>query len=296
MFRRILCISAGLSLLAGCTTTEQPTTTLLPPVSRPATGISNPGQVIWHDLATPDLAKSREFYGELLGWRFEQLNEKGRRYTAIYNGESVIGGMFEFTSRDRADPTGEWLINLSSANVETDAASLAAAGGEILEPARAVPDRGTAAFVRDPQQAVMVLVDSSTGDPEDQYVPYGAWLWNELWTHDAEAASELYSGLFGYATEEMEGLGGRKYFLLNKGNVPVGGILEMRNTDIRPHWVPFIRVEDLQVSLVLAATLGGTVLIEPEKEIRDGKVALIQSPTGEPLVLQEFTFESEPSQ
>ncbi|MEX0329811.1 MAG: VOC family protein [Puniceicoccaceae bacterium] len=291
MFRRILCIVAGLTLLAGCKTTEEAPIATLPPISQPATGVSNPGQVIWHDLATPDLAASKEFYGELLGWSFEQLNDRGRRYTAVYNGEAIIGGMFEFTSRDRKDPTGEWLINLSSADVAGAAAAFTDAGGEIIEPARAVPNRGTAAFVRDPQEAVMVLVDSSTGDPTEEFVPIGSWLWNELWTHDGPAANAFYSDLFGYDTEEMKGLGGRKYYLLSKGGTPVGGILEIQNKDIRPHWVPFVRVEDLQVSLVLAATLGANVLIEPDNDIRDGKVALIQSPTGEPLVLQEYSFE-----
>lgn len=296
MFRNLLCLSAGLLLFAGCSTTREAPLATLPPISQPATAVLNPGQVIWHDLATPDLVKSTEFYGELLGWRFEQLNDKGRRYTAVYNGDTLIGGMFEFSSRDSKDPTGEWLVNLSSADVAADAAKFAAAGGEILEPAQAVPNRGTAAFVRDPQAAVMVLTKSSTGDPGEGYVPFGSWLWNELWTHDAAAASAFYADVFGYSSEELEGLGGRKYFLLSKGEAPTGGILEMKRQDIRPHWVPFVRVEDLQVSLVLAATLGGHVLLEPDKDIREGKVALIQSPTGEPLVLQEYTFASEESE
>jgi hypothetical protein len=52
-------------------------------------------------------------------------------------------------------------------------------------------------------------------------------------------------------------------------------------------------VADLQVSLLLAMELGANILIEPSKDIRDGKVALVQSPTGEPIVLQEFEFENQ---
>ena len=113
-----------------------------------------------------------------------------------------------------------------------------------------------------------------------------------MWTHDLPAAVELYSGVFGYSSDVLEGPDGRPYAMLKKGEIPVGGILEIRNKDIRPHWVPYVRVADLQVSLVLAMELGATILIEPDDSIRDGKVALIQGPTGEPVVLQEFVFET----
>jgi predicted enzyme related to lactoylglutathione lyase len=292
MLKPFLCILAGGLLLAGCTTAPQEEIATLPAISNPASDVRNPGQVIWHDLATADLEASKAFYGGLLGWTFEALTDKGRRYTAVYNGGKLIGGMFEFSSRDKEDPTGEWLINLSTDNVAQAAAAFAAAGGTILEPARAVADRGTAAFVRDPQQAVMVLTKSSSGDPVEGEVPVGSWLWNELWTHDGPAAMAFYKSVFGYDVEEMEGLGGRAYYLLKKNDVPVGGMLEILNKDIRPHWVPFIRVDDLQVSLLLAMELGANILIEPTKEIRDGKVALLQTPSGEPLVLQEYSFES----
>lgn len=277
-----------LLLTSGCTTTRQEPLATLPPISSSPTSTLNPGQVIWHDLATSNLKASQTFYGEMFGWTFERLTSGGRRYTAVYNGESLIGGMFEFTAKDRDDPNGEWLINLSSGDVAADATAFAAAGGAILEPAREIPDRGTAAFVRDPQEAILVLTRSSTGDPPDEDMPMGGWLWNELWTHDATAALELYGGIFGYEAESMDGPGGRPYYLLIKEGAPVAGILQIRNPEIRSHWVPFIRVEDLQVSLILAMELGATILIEPDKDIRDGFVALIQSPTGEPIVLQQF--------
>ena len=292
MVKPILCILAGGIILTGCVSREQSTSATLPPISVPATDTHNPGQVVWHDLATADLEQSKRFYGGLFGWTFEKLREEGRQYTAVYNGETLIAGMFQFTSKDREDPTGEWLVNISSSDVAGDSAKIVAAGGEILEPVRDVPNRGTVAFVRDPQQAIFLLANSSSGDPKDDFVPVGGWLWNELWTHDGQAALATYQNLFGYAGEPVDAADGRNYFLLSKNEAAVGGILEMRNKDIRPHWVPFLRVDDLQVSLVLAMELGATVLLEPDANIRDGKVALIQGPTGEPIVLQEFQFEN----
>lgn len=293
MVKPILCILSAAVLFTGCTTTRESTPVVLPPVNETVTGTSNPGQVIWHDLATSDIEAAKSFYGELLGWTFDELSDTGRRYTTVSNGDAIIGGMFQFISPERKNATGEWLVNLSSADPAADAAAMEAAGGKVLEPARDVPDRGTGAFVADPQKAVMILTRSSSGDPGDSEVPVGGWLWNELWTHDAPAALELYTSIFGYESEQLEGLDGRNYYLLKKNGTPVGGILGIRNEEIRPHWVPFVRVADLQVSLVIAMELGATILIEPSQEIRDGTVALLQAPTGEPIVLQEFEFDNQ---
>jgi predicted enzyme related to lactoylglutathione lyase len=294
MHTRLLIITAACAaLLSGCATRPGGPAVTLPAVSNPPVERQNPGQVIWHDLATRDLAAAKAFYGGLFGWTFEQLNPEGRQYTVVYSEGVAIGGMFTFNSADTEKITGEWLVNLSSADVKADAKAFAAAGGAILEPAREVPDRGTAAFVRDPQQAVLVLTASSTGDPAEGEVPVGGWLWNELWTHDATAALFLYEEIFGYESKQMNPDGEREYYLLGKDSVPLAGILEIKDPEIRPHWVPFVRVADVKASVARAVELGGSIIIEPDPAIRDGKVALLLGTGGEPIVVQEFEFESQ---
>ena len=45
--------------------------------------------MVWHDLLTPNPAGAREFYGELLGWTFEDV---GSGYTlARHEGRLVAG-------------------------------------------------------------------------------------------------------------------------------------------------------------------------------------------------------------
>jgi predicted enzyme related to lactoylglutathione lyase len=290
MVKRILLLSGLGALLAGCASAPDGPAVLLPPVANPAVERENPGQVIWHDLATRDLNQAKGFYGGLFGWTFEQFNPEGRQYTVIYLDGSPIGGMFTFDSDDTEKRTGEWLINLSSGDVAADAAKFAAAGGEILEKPREVPNRGTAAFVRDPQKAVLVLTNSSSGDPEEGEIPLGGWLWNELWTHDATAALFLYEDVFGYDSKSMDSDEKRDYYLLGKDGIPLAGILEILDKEVRPHWVPFVRVADVRVTVTKALSLGGSVLIEPDAAVRDGTVAVLRGPGGEPFVVQEFEF------
>ena len=168
-----------------------------------------------------------------------------------------------------------------------------AAGGEILEPAREMPERGTLAFVRDPQEAVFILAKSSTGDPVDTLPPVNSWLWNELWTHDIEAAKELYENVFGYTPEKVETGPNRAYYLLKKNDEAVAGMLELLEKDVRPHWVPFIRVKDVRSAFEKAVELGANPLIEPNPDVRRGMIALLQGPTGEPFVIQMFEPASE---
>lgn len=295
MITRLLFLAALSALLAGCATAPRGPVAILPAITNPATERHNPGQVIWHDLATRDLAAAKAFYGELFGWTFEQLTTEGRQYTVVYLDGSPIGGMFAFSTKDTDKSSGEWLVSLSAADVKADAQQFVTAGGEVLEPMREVPERGTAAFVRDPQQAVLILTRSSTGDPEEGEVPFGGWLWNELWTHDATAALFLYEQVFGYESKQVDTGGERDYYLLGKDDIPMGGILEIQDKEVRPHWVPFVRVEDVKASVTRAVEIGGSVLIEPDAGIRDGKVALLLGPGGEPLVLQEFAFEPQPA-
>jgi len=292
MLRLTLSILAAGILMAGCATapTEPPKELVLPPISVPETSNHNPGQIIWHDLATRDLELSKSFYSSLFGWAYQQIDESPRQYTAVYMNGKMIGGMFTFEIGEKENSSGEWLMNISSSDVAGDAAKFEKAGGKILGKAREIPERGTSSFIEDPQKALLILSNSSTGDPEEGAVHFGDWLWNELWTSDATAALSLYSETFGYEGKPMDGGNGEDYFLLLKNDFPVGGILQMKVKDVRPHWVPFIRVADVAASVTKAVELGGNVLIKPAPEIRDGKVALIQGPTGEPIVVQEFEF------
>jgi len=169
----------------------------LPPISGDSVQRQNPGQVIWHDLATRDLGVAQAFYGELFGWEFERIGSGEREYTLIKHRGEAIGGMFKFTVDEKPTAHGEWLLNLSTADVDAAAAAFAASGGRVVEPARDFPDRGRAAFVEDAQGALVILMDSASGDPTRSDVSFGSWLWHELWTNDKSVAIAHYQSVFG---------------------------------------------------------------------------------------------------
>ena len=50
-------------------------TPLLPPLNKTNSGEQLTGKFIWFDLATVDLKKQKEFYGEVFGWSFQQISQ-----------------------------------------------------------------------------------------------------------------------------------------------------------------------------------------------------------------------------
>lgn len=278
----------GSLLLPGCSTPVAK----LPPISAEPTANNAVGQVIWHDLATRDLKVAQAFYGQLFDWDFEKIGFGSREYTVIRDRGRVIGGMFKFTEGEKENPTGEWLVNLSTNDVDKAVSQVVAAGGRIIEPVRDVPDRGRAAFVSDDQEALFVITQSSSGTPEEGVVPHGNWLWNELWTHDASKAKTFYADVFDYVYETpADGPDQRHYSLMLQEGRPRAGMLELQVDDVRPHWVPFIRVPDVAATVALAKAMQANVILEPDPAIRNGTVALLQGPTGEPFVVQSYDFE-----
>lgn len=274
-------------LLAGCTAPVAK----LPPISPEPTDNRTEGQIIWHDLATRDLKVSQAFYGQLFDWEFERIGFGKREYSVIRDRGRVIGGMFKFEEGEKENPSGEWLINLSTTDVDMAVERVVAHGGRVIEPARDVPDRGRAAFVSDDQAALLVITQSSTGNPDEGAVPFGNWLWNELWTHDRAKAQSFYTAVFGYAYESPPDSGQRPYSIMTQDGRPQAGMLELQSPEIRPHWVPFIRVLDVEATVALAKAMQANVILEPDPEIRNGTVALLQGPTGEPFVVQSYDFE-----
>lgn len=85
--RVITRVLAALTLAscAGGTASSPPATT--------AAATVQPGAIVWRDLATEDVAASRRFYGQLLGWEFEETERVGRPYVLAKLGGDYVAGM-----------------------------------------------------------------------------------------------------------------------------------------------------------------------------------------------------------
>ena len=275
MLQRLMIGVAAAALLAtGCATNIPE----VPALSDSGSWIH--GKVVWHDLVTPNLDGAKSFYGGLFGWTFDDVSDD---YTVVKNGGRLIGGMAQLKS---ADYTSYWVPLVSVGDVDRAVDATVAAGGERLVKSFDVPGRGRVGVLRDPSGAAFGVVRATQGDPVDRIPAAGDWWWNEVWTDNVDASAGFYSKHFGFDITK-ETVAGESHTLLTAGAVPRVGVVEKSDTRIPDVWVAYVRVADVEAVVSKARTLGGTVLLAPTAEVRNGAVAILADPHGAGFVVQE---------
>jgi predicted enzyme related to lactoylglutathione lyase len=246
------------------------------------------GKFVWHDLMTDDVAAARQFYGGVLGWEFEQTTHpRGGDYTLISAGGHYVGGMVLLADSAEAD-FSRWLPYLSVADVDAAARQTEAAGGQALVGPLELGMVGRAAAIMDPQGAVLGLLRSRVGDPDDSLpLVAGRVAWNELLAADEARAAEFYASLAGLEAGRMA-QGGREHTVLRAQGLERAGITQRPDERVVPLWLTYFAVADIAAAVRRAEELGGTVLLRPSADLRNGTLAVVTDPGGAVLALQQL--------
>jgi hypothetical protein len=104
-----------------------------------------------------------------------------------------------------------------------------------------------------------------------------------------DSAVDFYHLLVGYEKELVDVGTESKYCLLVKDGQLRAGMVNIPRDDIKPNWVPYIAVEDVMTVAQKAKRLGGILLIEPDKKVREGMLAIISDPTGAVFAVQQLS-------
>src|SRR5215218_8038251 len=89
-----------------------------------------PGTPSWFDLMTPDVARARAFYGELLGWSFDVGPAEAGFYTQCKVGERNAAGMGQLPP-GAPFPTA-WTVYFSVEDADASAARIRERGGQVV--------------------------------------------------------------------------------------------------------------------------------------------------------------------
>ncbi len=281
--RTALIVAALLLGVAACTTTGQADLSGMTFSERPLTG-----KVIWNDLITEDLDTARQFYGGLFGWTFENAPGRGDEYVVARDGSSFVAGMLEVNARPDGKKLTRWLPYMSVEDVDAALRRSVVGGASVAADARNV-GLGRVAAIIDPEGAVIGLARSNIGDPDDSTTrpAPGRVVWSELISSDPVAASAFYRLLAGFDIEVIERRGGL-YTLLSNGGTTRAGIMPRPADDIDPVWLTYFGVSDPRAAAARAKELGGTVLLPPSPDVREGTMAIVTDPVGAVLVLQKI--------
>jgi predicted enzyme related to lactoylglutathione lyase len=278
----VAALAVGVSVL-GCATVRNP----VPSIPTGSAG-HLPGKFVWHALLTDDVAGAERFYGRLFGWTFEPVANQPD-YHLIRSGGRAIGAVVYARPTATSGPITQWLSFLSVADV--DAAAARFSGGKVHLRGADVPGFGRVALVSDPYGAPLALVRSASGDPADGAEPaVHDWLWREYITSRPKDAAAFYGALAGYEAKAEAHAGLDDYWVFWSGGKGRAGMVAAPDLGRKSMWLPYVRVADAVAAADRARSLGGSVVLAPTPEIRDGNAAVIRDPRGALLALQKYPF------
>ena len=281
-------ITIGILLFMALMPACSPKQLALTPITPTPTRNSFPGRFVWSDLLTNDLAASQTFYEQLFGWTFEQQGD----YTVIFNQGLPIAGMVKMKSD--TPKTAYWIGYVSVPDVEKAVTLVLKNQGTVIAGPGTMLNRGEYVAIKDPQGARLVLLHSATGDPEQQEIVSGSWLWHELWSKNIDTSLTFYTNVLNYTARAVPAVEPDSseqntptgYQVLNRDDHWCGGITSLPFPDIIPQWVPAVRVVDLPAIISRVDKFGGRILITPSHPLSDGTVALIEDPGGAILMVE----------
>jgi hypothetical protein len=120
--------------------------------------------------------------------------------------------------------------------------------------------------------------------------PHGAFIWYELLTPDPEGAKAFYDAVVGWDIDRKAMPGPVEYRMIKRsdgGNA--GGVLrltdQMASQAVRPVWLGYIAVDDVDASVAAIERDGGKVQM-PAADIPEvGRIAMVADPQGAPFYL-----------
>ncbi|MEJ1157389.1 VOC family protein [Prosthecomicrobium sp. N25] len=113
------------------------------------------GTFTWNELNTRNPDAARAFYGELLGWTFDEMPMPEGPYWVARQDGAPVAGVFTMAGPAFDGIPEHWFPYVAVEDVDALAARVEAAGGTVLRPAWDVPGVGRIVIVRDCNGAAM---------------------------------------------------------------------------------------------------------------------------------------------
>jgi hypothetical protein len=244
------------------------------PLVRAQASPGEPGRLGWYELLTEDADAAAAFYASLFDWQIER--DAVDKYRVRHDGTLIAG----ITEIERSDPDVDestWLVGVAVADVRASVATARREGARVLRDVTGTTSLAQWAVVEDPQGAQVLLL--ATDDRVEATPEPGRWIWAELWTHDAAAASRFYAEVVGWTLVDVDHPDG-SYPTFQWAGEPRAGLVPIEEGEMETGWAPYIGVADLGSTVARARELGGRVLLEPSDKINGGLVAILADPTG----------------
>ncbi|HET9729061.1 MAG TPA: VOC family protein [Acidimicrobiia bacterium] len=246
-----------------------------------------PGTPNWVDLQTTDQAGAKKFYGELLGWSYNDLpvGDNAVYSMATLKGRDV-GAIAGLDGQPGVPP--HWNSYVSVSDVDATTSLVEPAGGTVLMQPFDVMDAGRMSVIQDPTGAVINLWQAKNHPGAGIVNETGAWSWNELMTADIPKAAAFYKKVLGWEARTSDGGGGMAYTEWVLDGRTIGGGMNPPMPGIPSNWGIYFSVADCDASVAKAQEMGATVFAPP-MDIPVGRFSALADPQGAMFSLIRFT-------
>jgi len=118
------------------------------------------GQFCWNELATTNIKSAKDFYSQLLGWKFTDHQMGDMTYTMISTDEQEFGGMWQIPSDQKDQIRPHWMGYILVDDIEQTLKQAESLGATVKMPVTPVGEMGRFIIVADPMGAHIAFWES----------------------------------------------------------------------------------------------------------------------------------------
>ena len=117
------------------------------------------GTVYFNELNTWNPEEAKAFYGDVLGWTFQEVpTGDGQTYILARSGDALAGGIFTYTSPMFDGAQEFWLTYFAVDDIDARCEAAKANGAHVRRPPFDVPGFGRIAVLDDPAGATLAFI------------------------------------------------------------------------------------------------------------------------------------------
>ena len=225
------------------------------------------GDFVWCDLSAFNADRAKNFYGQLLGWRFEEISQPdGTPYFIAFAAVGESAGIFNMPDKfQKMELPSFWMSYIEVSDIQATVERARERGGKVEFGPQAFGDNGSFALIRDPLGAGFTVYEGSDLSPRMTDAASGHMAWNALYVSDAKLVMEFYANLLGWRISQ-DPLIPNSWIIRDVKGQSISAI-EEQSDEMRggyQYWGVHFAIRDVSKAKANLAALGGRVLAEEE--------------------------------
>ncbi len=242
-----------------------------------------PGTPCWVDLITSNTDGAKQFYTDFFGWGIDDIPiEDGSYYTKLQIDGKDVTALYALNEEQKSNGIPpHWMSYISVEDADATTEMARSLGGKVLMEPMSVQDHGRMAVLEDPAGAAFSIWQPQGHFGAQLVNQPGTLCWNELGTRNTEACSQFYAKLFSWKPEvqQMEFM---SYTVFMNEDRPIAGMYQITEDmgDVPPSWLVYFAVDDCDINIERAKTIGAEVKMPPTDIPEVGRFAVLQDPQG----------------